>query len=345
MKILMTGFTSRTVGGRPTYDYMSNVYVLKHALELAGHEVDQRRVSIEETDLTQRYDTAIVGIAACNGLSSRYKLGAMWTMSQFGARAGIFPSDGKNVGQFISSVRTSINHLDTFLGKKLRERNNIIEHELGEQRKEIWKTVLNLLLQGDHPWPVLVPTFSWGNARPYERTFRAPVTIWDPTCLAWPMQFKTSDQMSPPSTPRQRRWVMPTLQDQDRWLDKQRGSWEVLEIGNKRKGEAYVPEKELIEGLYRENWGTMAFGYPMSDGGWWRMRYIHAAIAGAVMYCGYEDHYVIGGPYKHARPQIENMPDGELENLARSQHEWLFDKAWPEQKAIEAVDSFVRGLY
>src|SRR4051812_9149910 len=110
MKILFTGFTSRTIGSdRNQYDYTSNVFVLKRALELAGHTVEARAVSIEEDPcIDEDYDCAVVGIAACQGMSSRYKIGAMWALHKFGSRAGIFPSDGKNIYIFPGSVRTCL---------------------------------------------------------------------------------------------------------------------------------------------------------------------------------------------------------------------------------------------
>lgn len=350
MRILFTGFTSRTVGGRAVYDYLSNVDVLRRSLETLGHVVDQRRVSLTETDLTERYDVAFVGIAACNGLSSRFKLGALWTMSQFGSRAALFPSDGRNVGVFVNSVRTSIRNLDTFLGGKLGERNNVVEHEIGAASSwhPTWLDLLPRLLTGSerrgrHVWQMLVPTFSWGSAEPYARAFDAPVTVWDPTSLAWPMQFQHRDQMSA-ITNRARTWVMPTLQDNDRWLDHNRGSWPVIQVGNKRKGEPYISEIELINTFYRQNWGTLAFGYPLAEGGWWRMRYVHAAIAGAVTCCDRGDGQVAGAPYRHSRPDIEGMTEPQLNTLAAQQWAWLFDRAKTREETLEVLRSFVSKL-
>lgn len=392
MKILFTGFTSRTIGSdRNVYDYISNVFVLEQALRLAGHEVDVRPVSLtEDPCIDEDYDAAIVGIAACQGLSSRFKLGALWALHKFGKRAAIFPSDGKNVYTFPSSVRTcltgdhtGVTPIEYFLGALMRDRNNIVDRELGNlpEFKETW---LKVLLQLPHTdvtpkcaWPVLVPTHSWGNPRAYSRHFGGAVTVWDPTNIAIPMQFgddkiqlsadgrlkckyclvEGSGVMSTGSEmdqcfckrPRQRGWVLSTLQDQEGWLKKQKCGWPVVTIGNKRKaakgeGVDYVPERELIEQYYTKYWGHLAFGYPLADGGWWRMRYVHAAKAGIVTCCDQADAQHMPLPYQHSRVMLERKSDEALCDIAQQQHDALMASAWPQEQAVAAVDTFMRSL-
>lgn len=353
MKILFTGFTSRTVGGDPTYDYLSNVFVLKRALELAGHTVDQRRVSLEhDAAIEEDYDCAIVGIAAVNGLSSRYKLGAMWTLDRFNQRAAVFPSDGRNVGVFPASVNTC-RHIPRLLGEKMKERNNIIDHELGEHYTDTWTSVLERLPYTNHircAWKVLVPTFAWGRASAFGSHFGCEATAWDPTNVAWPMQFpglKIIDGRPERfgfDSVRERQWVLSTLQDQDSWVKKQNFKWPIIEIGNKRKGLGYIPEDQMIAQYYAVSRGMIAFGYPLASGGWWRMRFVHAALAGCVTCTDERDQIVIGGPYDVSRIRLENATDESLDNTARGQYEYLFDRAWSVDRAVETVDAFVKGL-
>lgn len=345
MKILFTGFTSRTVGSdRNVYDYLSNVDVLRRALELAGHEVDARPVRLlTDADVEDQYDCALVGVAAANGLSSRYKLGACWALHQFGKRAAIFPSDGRNVGVFVNSCRTCL-HVPRFLGEKMRERNNIIDHEIGENYAPVWTEVLSTLegSRKPHPWKMLVPVFSWGDPGRYSYAFGTFAAGWDPTNLAVPMQSWLQNLGF--SHPRARQWVLATLQDNDRWVEKQGFKWPVKSVGNKRKGLDYIPEEQLVKDQYSTNWGMLAFGYPLAEGGWWRMRLVHAAMAGCVTCCDAKDASVIGGPYKKGRIHIEGMTEDELNDLAHAQRDYLFQQAWPAERSIEAVDKFVKGL-
>lgn len=388
MKILFTGFTSRTIGSdRNVYDYMSNVFVLQRALELAGHDVDVRAVSLQNDPcIEEEYDCAVVGIAACQGLSSRFKLGALWTLARFGTRAGIFPSDGKNIYVFPGSVRTcltgdhydgdkKLDPVDYFLGYLQREKNNILDHELGSQPafKEMWREALTRLPHSEtNPecaWPMLVPVHSWGNVNIYGRHFGAVATGWDPTNVAIPMQFGPNDlgsddrlpfafnpcnSANPPApevpwAPRERAWVVSSLQDQSGWLKKTGAKWPIKIVGNKRKaakGEAiaYVPERQMIDTFYRDNWGHLAFGYPLADGGWWRMRYIHAALAGIVTCCDPNDARKMPLAYQHSRIMIERYGDEKLAELALEQHQQLMKASWTADEAIQRVDNFVRSL-
>lgn len=349
MKILFTGFTSRTVGSdRNVYDYLSNVDVLRRVLELAGHEVDARPVSLlTDAGVADDYDCALVGVAAANGLSSRFKLGACWALHEFGRRAAIFPSDGRNVGVFVNSCRTCL-HIPRFLGEKIKP-NNVVDHELGAAYPEVWTEVLETLegRRRPHPWKMLVPVFAWGDAGRFGTAFGTFATGWDPTNVAVPMQPWLLNLSGAPI--RERRWVLATLQDNDGWVAKQGFKWPVVKMGNKRKarqgdGLDYVSEQTLVSQEYTRAWGALAFGYPLAEGGWWRMRYIHAALAGCVTCCDTKDAWVIGGPYKKNRLIVEGLTEEDLAVLAQEQKEYLFSKAWPADRAIEAVDAFVRGL-
>lgn len=378
MRVLFTGFTSRTIGSdRNVYDYMSNVFVLERALRLAGHAVDIRPVSLlEDPCIEEDYDAAIVGIAAMQGLSSRFKLGACWALHKFGRRAGIFPSDGRNIYVFPSSVKTcltgqhydgatKLDPIDYFLGFLQREKNNIADVELGREMKEVWREVLEKLPHTEQrptcAWKMLVPTHSWGNPLVYSRHFGADTSVWDPTNVAIPMQFTLANgasELCPGSGrlpmaevvgERQRQWVVSSLQDQGAWVKKQKCKWPVVSVGNKRKardgeGAAYVPEREMINTYYRDNWGHLAFGYPLADGGWWRMRYVHAALAGIVTCCDENDQRKMPDSYQLTRGQIEGMADDRLEALALRQYQDLRATAWDADRAVAAVDAFVKSL-
>lgn len=373
MKILFTGFTSRTVGSdRNQYDYMSNVFVLGEALKLAGHQVDIRPISLMEDPCPEEdYDVAFVGVAACQGFSSRFKLGALWTLHRFGSRAAIFPSDGRNVGIFPNSVRTCVtgNHgerspYEYFLYGQL-ESTNVLDADLaakGELADIFQKTLLRLPHIEGKPkcdWKVLMPLHSWGQPKVYERVFGAEVTMWDPTHIAIPMQFGPEELTSLDGTKRlpfadavssrDRAWVLSSLQDQSGWLKKMKLTWPIKIVGNKRqarKGEAteYVPEKEMIASFYAHNWGHLAFGYPQGDGGWWRMRYVHAGLAGIVTACDDNDSRHMPDAYRWARSQIERMSDERLSALAAEQYFQLMDTAWTADRSIEAVNAFANKL-
>jgi hypothetical protein len=388
MKVLFTGFTSRATGSdRLQYDYQSNVFCLQRALELAGHEVDVRAVDpIMEPCIAEDYDCAIVGIAACQGFSSRFKLGALWALHSFGKRAGIFPSDGKNIYVFPGSVKTCLsgNHgerspYEYFLyGQLPKEKSNVIGVGCAEHpdMARIFQETLTRLPHTDHmpkcDWPMLVPIHAWGNVAVYGRHFGAVATGWDPTHVAIPMQFDASElgpdgrlawagapsyhaYIDPPAPEvpvvwgRKQAWVVSSLQDQSGWIKKQNCKWPVVVVGNKRKarqgeGEDYVPEKQMINEYYGNHWGHLAFGYPLADGGWWRMRYVHAAMAGIVTCCDENDARKMPLSFQHSRIMIERYSEEKLRALALEQWQELMASSWHSDRAIAVVDGFVKGL-
>jgi hypothetical protein len=303
-------------------------------------------------------------------------LSGLWTLHKFGKRAGLFPSDGKNIGIFPNSVRTCLsgNHGDTppvdyMMGALQKERNNVIEctegglHDPSNPMRLIWEGVMtNLPHVEGRPWcawPMLVPTHAWGRARVYEKAMGTTVTTWDPTNIAIPMQFHP-DTLAPDgrlfetqtalNSERKRAWILSSLQDNSKWVAKQKHKWEVISIGNKRSardgaGEFYIPERQLIEEYYTKHWGHLAFGYPLGDGGWWRMRYIHAAMAGIVTSCDPADASTMPPSYRrYFSDEIEKLSDEKLATLARQQHEELMGAAWSVEASTAVVDGFVKTL-
>lgn len=379
MKVLITGFTSRTIGSdRNVYDYVANVSLMVQAIRAAGHAVDIRALSlVDDVDPQDDYDVTLVGVAACQGLSSRYKLSGLWALHKFGKRAGIFPSDGQNVKVFPSSVLTCLsgNHhdnrdnnrkldpVDYMLGFLQRERNNVVDAKLGFEMKDVWRDVLNRLPHSltapKCEWPVLVPTFPWGKSVVYQRHYGSPfATCWDPSPFALDHirasvfnELGTDGRLLPLGE-RERQWVLAALQDNSKWLAKQRCAWPVLEIGNKRKaadglGEAYIPETELFRQTYRENWGVLGFAYgaPLSgDGGWWRTRVIHAAMAGAVYVADKDDARCMPAPYDLSRALVERWSNDRLADQAGAQHEVLMQTLLSKDESASRVDTFLRSL-
>ena len=377
MRILFTGFTARTTGSeRLQYDYMSNVFVLQEALRQLGHEVDVRTVSlVTDPMIHEEYDVAVVGIAACAGMASRFKLGAMWTLHKFGKRAGLFPSDGKNVGIFGNSVNTALNgkHQDGrssyqyFLHGAFEKGENCVLDAMQAEHPDVEAAFTNVLSRlpwnSKNPkcdWLMLVPTHSWGSKLAYERAFGTKITTWDPTHIAIPMQFH-KDTLAPDgrlidvhtalanANERKRQWVVTSLQDQSAWIKKQNCAWPVITVGNKRaarkgEGDGYIPERQMIDEYYLPNWGHLAFGYPLADGGWWRMRYVHAAMAGIVTCCDPADARKMPNSYQYGRAILERMSDERLVDVAATQHKELMASACSVDETLANVKSFLDQL-
>jgi hypothetical protein len=73
-----------------------------------------------------------------------------------------------------------------------------------------------------------------------------------------------------PYPDRKKQWVMATLADHSKWLNKFALKWPIEMYG--RKYYNYVPEAELLK-IYANSTGIIANPYYHAGSGWWRMRY------------------------------------------------------------------------
>jgi hypothetical protein len=346
MKILMTGFTPRTVGStKLLYSYMSNTSVIVKGLRAAGHEVDQRIVDVDDTSIAQQYDVALIGIAVPQSLSSRFWFGAMWAAEQFGPERTRFFVDDWLLHQMASQ-------LDSNLRNPEKRMFSLPQRHCYEQAKAhtaTWVKWFKHLRSGRYQ--LLIPAFPWARPRVLlpELSNVQPV-IFDPTPLALtdPQVMCGADQwptiVNAPMSDRRKQWVLAAMRDVGPWLEKQRFAWPLEQYGNKRQDQPIVTEEHLVSVVYPTSAGIIGAPYPkVTAGGGWRARYIHAALTNSVLFLDPDEGRTAGPPYNLFRTVVEGASDAQLEDIAGKQREHLFAKTWTLPQLHEQLDAYVKG--
>lgn len=345
MKILMTGMTPRTIGSKKLlYSFMSNCSVIKTTLELAGHTVEQRAVSLEEKNVGDNYDVALVGLSVPQSLSSRYVFGALWTAEQFGIERVRFYVDDWLLHQFISQLESGLREPE----KRYYSLPNRMDHELAKSKTDIWVKWFTHLAK--EPYNLLLPCFTWSKPRHMlPRMEHVTPVIFDPTPLAFVdseiLCGEKCEVKLQPAKPedRARTWTLATLRDLTYWYEKQTFGWPVQLYGNKRLNQEVVTERQLLD-IYCKSWGVLGAPYAaVSSGCGWRVRYIHSAITESVLVVDPEEGRTAGPCYNLNRKALEKATTEQLADIAGRQRKHLIEKSWKMDELVSNMDAFIRG--
>lgn len=349
MKILMTGMSARSVGStKIRYDFVSLSDIFHRALEELGHEVDRRVVRIDESDDLQGYDRALVLVNWASSLSSMHVHEAGLALARLGNRAILYIDDWRT-----ESLGDDLDH------HVLRDHG--WEHHTTKFRKDLYAkltpkqidTVRGALLTMINQWgtrmPMIGPFHWWGDPQKHLAVSKVQMAVRllaiDPSpMVSLPVVINPSPQ---------RRWVLATLQNHDRWLAKLGNSWPVVQYGGVKKAggglyantKAVVPEAEVVQ-AYGDNRGMLVAPYRNEGSGWWRPRYTYALDAGAVVHVGSSvDRELLGPEFSNPIQDVEEALDLELDDLAARQWLAFHDRQDSRETFMHKLDTIVtRGF-
>ena len=174
-----------------------------------------------------------------------------------------------------------------------------------------WEHVIPATDFAQHTW--LAPLFPWGDSKkmglPVEQ-----ILSWDPSPLynqppchhmAW-HQRKTE-------------WYNASLsKEAHEWATSQNLSWPIYSVGGKSLGQPRILESDVVwqYGSYK---GVLCPTYAHAGCGWWRIRYLHAAHAGAVLGGDPKELGMIDSSYSYTLHELEKMDDERLQMIAAEQ--------------------------
>ena len=335
-KILVTGFTAIQCGRLDRREICSFPAMITRALDDLGHDVEHRPTVPEEP--LGGFDQVWVGIASPISRTSRHAPTAMDVI----ARARV---EGCQLGFIVDDW--ALRKIHTNFGCVVKNPAMLArENAFGSRPQFAWG-VKHLDFFGwvsEHiqhtTWPTtLVPTFTWGDPSILvERTtgLKSHEFLFvDPSAYA-------PEHMVPLSAARERRWISGALTSNPRWLHRQGFAWPVTEYGHCNQGQENLKEAELVA-RYGAARGVVASPYYHAGSGWWRVRYVHAARAGAVLYADPEEVVGLGPAYKHPLAQLEAMSDDELTQVAEEQAADLLARQWSRERFMTTLDAVVRG--
>jgi hypothetical protein len=317
MKILVTGFGTRHVNsGRVHLPVACGHQALVAILKELGHDVDWRSV-VPGEDLSA-YDKAFVFIIPTNALTARYCYGGLWTIGELNTRCELVVDDWQT-RQIITGGRSQVRDTTRFwkdiLPRDSREEamkvRNYLEHTLRELVSDLC------------PWRIWAPMFRYGNPYTLGLTSKRYVTF-DPS--SWWMKEKDhlttemAEFMHQTGLRKEKRWISASLLDKSVWLARNKFTWPLIQLGNKKTGQERMAEDDVIK-LYCKSWGVVSAPHDHPGSGWWRARYPFAAMSSAIIYGSHKDTSPMGRGYKIFAPlEVEEMTDGQLEELSHRQH-------------------------
>jgi hypothetical protein len=163
----------------------------------------------------------------------------------------------------------------------------------------------------EHKW--LVPLFPWGDSTKMGLDV-ADIISWDPSPLyEMPPVHKLVWQQ------RKTEWYNASLsKDAHEWTLAQNLTWPVKAVGGKALGQPRMLESDIVweYGSYK---GVLCPTYEHAGCGWWRIRYLHAAAAGAILGGSPKELAMIHKSYGYTLQEIEQMEDAERQTLAHDQ--------------------------
>ena len=349
MNILMTGVSARSVGSKKIkYDFVALSDIFHEALETLGHTVDRRVVPVGETaDTLGQYDVALVLVNWVSSLSSMHahETGlALYELEQAGVRTILYFDDwrteslGDDLDHHVARDHGWEHHT-----KKFRPKEYSRFSKFGlDMARQSWLKIIDRVRC---PWPIIVPAHPWGD--PYKhlavskRPINARLIPLDPS----PMVRMPRDIRIAEPRARNQQWVLATLQNHDRWLNKLGNHWPVLQMGGVKKAggglyantKAVFPERDVVQ-AYAENWGMLVAPYKNEGSGWWRPRYTYALNAGAVVHVGSEvDAALIGPSFQNSLREVELATTAELAQLQRRQRDQFALHEYTEQQFLRML--------
>lgn len=354
MKILITGFNKEQC----TRDYflkkelkiLNSHYSLIRCLEDMGHEIIQRPVSIGE-DLSG-YDKVIIYLASVKSFS-HHSFDALYALT---ARPdAILANDDWQVREVMYSFNVYHKNLNETKDAPFFEYHTnkyLSELYSGDTKIEDLGKYVDTYIQGceivnQKKNKLLLCTFAGGDNSKFNIDWKGDIINYNPNPYNLNrrpennygeedqglMGFFDEETIVSPNE-KEKAWVFSSIVQSKTmgWLKKQEiGSWPVKNFGPRRESKEVektfrVKEPEMCK-IYNQNWGCLMPEYYHAGSGWWRSRVQQVADVESILLCSDAEGSVYGEAYVgNTIEKIENMSISELDKLAKSQKECLYDK-------------------
>jgi hypothetical protein len=298
----------------------SSRWTVKNALQEHGWTVDHRAVRPGE-DLDD-YELIIVDANDPRGPKTQNHLGAMWATVQDwnGGPPVVINWDHWDIKRIWRGMIGE----DYFNPSGPRDHASVPQEYL-----ETFDYQTDLWAEGD--WhPCMVCAFPWADA--------AKIAV--KTNLEFDLLFDPShDQPLKKElamVKRRRVWVCGALTNHSDWVDSLELSWPVEYFG--AASTTRLTRDDLLA-RYGDSWGVLSPKYYHTGSGYWRARIVHSAHMGCVLLCDPSEmpHW----SYGVSPADIEELSDGDLQDLGRYQTEWLSEHVAERDVTIGKLGTFL----
>lgn len=194
-----------------------------------------------------------------------------------------------------------------------------------------WETKINADALTQRTW--LAPLFPWGDTKQMGLPVD-DIRHWDPSPL-----YKLPACNKYPWDRRKTEWYNASFsKEAHEWATAQQLTWPIHSVGGKSLGQPRLLESQIVwdYGQYK---GVLCPTYAHAGCGWWRVRYQHAAHAGAILGSDPKETGVIHPAYGYTLKEIEKMSDEARNYLAWLQADKL--KTATLQKTLKKVERWL----
>lgn len=322
MKVLLTGCTSMQANGANRLGIFCCIDAVEKCLREAGYDVDRREVAIGEN--LEVYDRIITTIHSASSISSRHWLRVMWILSQ--REDAICMVDDWQTRLIFQEFKRYVEHPE----KLFREYNKV---KFKDYDKANQTSILYKLADFQHK--ILTPLTGIGDITELGLPTNLVVRI-DPSPYFSGYQFNKVN-----SSDKAPNWVCACLEDKSSWLKKQGFSWNVLEYGNKNKGQERVTEQELTQ-IYANNWGIISPAHNINKTGWFRVRFLLARDTESILFCDSDEAKCYGDAYNISIKQVEQGMDSDRFKIAEAQRDCLAKLTWSKEKLLKEIENVIK---
>ena len=338
-KILFTGSTSKQTDDnawkRARVKRIDDSSIICNSLRKQGYEVDRRKIKWGD-DLSM-YDFAIVGVG-CFG-SNNYSgdiFNSLYALHKI-PNSLVFYEDWKidsNMKSFDGMLKE--NKLSEAVAKRWSNGKPFYGGvDNSNFNLDIARKIIVNLSNGFYD--ALIPAFDWGDKQKVRDIIKSK-NIYNLDLSPYVVK-NWNINLNPPKLEKKKEYMLASLVDHRRWVKKQAITYPVVYYGAKSIKDSIKLDTETD--VYNEC-GKYRFilcpEYPHSGSGWFRIRYIYAALQKSIIVTSWNDLRALGLPYKH----LEQLSDVELDEYALLQRKQIFSYSWNIDKFDNKLNEIVK---
>lgn len=338
MKILFTGSTSKQTDDnawkRARVQRIDDSSIICNSLRKQGYIVDRRKVQWGD-DLSE-YGLAIVGVGQLG--SNNYSgevFNAMYAIQEC-ANVIVFHEDWKIDGTIKSWTKALE---DGELQKMIDKKWSDGRHFYGGVNNPAFNkhdayTVIQDVVNGRYN--SLIPAFDWGNKQIVRDILKSPI-IHNIDLTPYVLEM-WNIPLEVPKQKKMHKHMLASLADHRPWVRRKKLEWDVDYFGAKSIEDAKQlrTETDVFE-MCGKYWSILCPEYPHAGSGWFRIRWIYAAIQGSVLLSSDKDLEALGIPLTN----IEDLKDVKLKEYAKIQSEAILKHMWTKEDFDKCISDIV----
>jgi len=337
MKILFTGATAKqtsdTAHERARVKRIDDSSIICDSLRKQGFTVDRKTVKWGD-DLSE-YDLAIVGASVFGSLNSSGQVFNSFYPLTCVPNCLVFFEDWK-----IDSVMNGYEaHRDLETLKKSafkkRSETEFFYGGVDNPKFDVEKLHEVMIKLANGEYDAIIPAFDWGNKQLVRDIIKSK-NIYNldltPYVLdGWNIRTDVEQK------PKQKKHVLASLVDHSSWVKRNKLKWDVDYFGAKSMKAPQLESETEVFHKCGDYWSILCPEYPHAGSGWFRIRWIYAAIWKSVILSSQKDMEALGLP----KVDVEKLDEKELEEYAITQSESILKHMWSKEDFDKAIHDIV----